>query len=157
LTSELGIGAASRISLGGAVVTYRLALLAFEGKLDEFIENMTIFEASFREGVNWNTNETVAKISLWLVLISTIILLIVYVVLMSLTLKGKCLGWGKCLQGVLALFKILFGIIILLLGIISIVLSVLAVNGCYLAKKGMDDRNFMEKLVNNSDRMSSLQ
>lgn len=153
LTTQEGVRAANSISLGLAIVTYRLALGAFGGELDEFITNMTRFETQFRDGVNWSTNESFAKIALWTVLISTLVVLALYLLLMRLTLKGKCINSGKFFQGILALMKLFFGLIITILGVITVILAVFAVNGCFFAKKGMDDRVFMEALINNPNRM----
>lgn len=131
--SERGAEAANRISTGGALITYRLALAAFGGKFDEFIANMTTFEDKFKKSTNWNENEVFGKIALIVVIVSVLSLTGLYVCLMSCTLNGKCLTVGNCLQSILAVLKLSFGIVISALAVITIILSVFVVNGCVLA------------------------
>lgn len=131
--SEKGAEAANRISTGGALITYRLALAAFGEKFDEFIANMTSFEDKFKKGTNWNENEVFGKIALIVVIVSILSLLGLYICLMSCTLNGKCLTVGNCLQSILAVLKLSFGIIISALGVITIIFSVFLVNGCVIA------------------------
>lgn len=173
LLSEIGLRvhngavAANKISASGAQVTYKATIDIYIGKIDEFIENVTIAERNFTGGMK--TIEASNGLQAFAIFVAILIfgLLACFGTIMCCIFNpscyararascGCCLKWNRFFLGGLSLLKVCCGLICLVLGLLILAFSFIFANVCHFSHKGIHDRDFTAQVVNDTDAMVYL-
>lgn len=114
----------------------------FKKNIDTYYKQIDDYQDKFEQDGKNNTYINLTKAAAWVIMIGTFACMILYLLLMGCSLKGKCHNFSTFFQALLAIFKMFFAIIMNLVAAVSIAISIALINICYAADKSMNDANY---------------
>jgi hypothetical protein len=114
---------------------------------------MDNLQKQFQQDGKTNTYTGLAKAAAWVIMIGTFATMILYLLFMGCSLKGKCHNFSTFFQALLAIFKMFFALIMNLVALVSIIVAIILVNVCYASEKAMNDPDYISLASDDLQKM----